>query len=71
MSNDILAPMPGTIVKLNVEKEQAVPEGYTLLLLEAMKMENPIVTTVAGTVDEILVNEGDKVQTKQLLVKIK
>lgn len=70
MSQEILAPMPGTIIKLNVEKDQAVPEGHNLLLLEAMKMENPIVTPVAGKVAEILVNEGDKVATKQLLVKI-
>lgn len=70
MGKEILAPMPGTIVQLNVETKQAVPEGYTLLLLEAMKMENPIMTPVAGTVAEILVSEGDKVMPNQLLVKI-
>ena len=70
MSKEIIAPMPGAIIKLEVEKGQAVAEGETLLFLEAMKMENPIVTPVAGTVADILVNVGDQVATHQLLAMI-
>lgn len=70
MSKEIVAPMPGAIVKLDVKKGQAVAEGETLLFLEAMKMENPIVTPVAGTVADILVNVGDQVATHQLLAMI-
>lgn len=40
MSKEIIAPMPGAIVKLDIEKGQDVAEGETLLFLEAMKMEN-------------------------------
>lgn len=70
MSKEINAPMPGAIVKLEVQKGQDVAEGDTLLFLEAMKMENPILTPFTGTVADILVNIGDHVATNQLLVKI-
>lgn len=70
MSKEIKAPMPGTIVRLEVKKGQVVAEGETLLFLEAMKMENPIVAKVAGTVADVLVNVGDRVATHQLLVMI-
>ncbi len=48
MSKEILAPMPGTIFKVHVNEGDDVVEGQELLVLEAMKMENPIVTTVTG-----------------------
>ena len=70
MSKEINSPMPGIIVRLEVRKGQDVAEGETLLFLEAMKMENAIVTPVAGKISDILVNVGDKVATRQLLVQI-
>lgn len=70
MSKEIIAPMPGTIVKLEVKKGQVVAEGETLLFLEAMKMENPIVTPVTGRVADILIAVGDQVATQQLLLMI-
>jgi biotin carboxyl carrier protein len=70
MSTEILSPMPGTIFKVNVSEGDDVVEGQELLVLEAMKMENPIVTTAAGKVTQISVKVDDKVATKQLLVTI-
>jgi biotin carboxyl carrier protein len=70
MSTEILSPMPGTIFKVNVSEGDDVVEGQELLVLEAMKMENPIVTTAAGKVTKISVKVDDKVATKQLLVTI-
>jgi biotin carboxyl carrier protein len=70
MSTEILAPMPGTIFKVNVAPGDDVVEGQELLVLEAMKMENPIVTTTAGTVKEVKVSVDDKVATKDLLIVI-
>ena len=61
--------MPGTIVKVNVETGQNVAEGEKLLILEAMKMENPIVSTESGIIKNINISEGDKVSTKQVLVE--
>ena len=57
----ITVPMQGTIVKLEVEVGQEVEAGQSLLVLEAMKMENQINSDVSGTVAEIKVAAGDTV----------
>lgn len=70
MTTEILSPMPGTIIDVSVNPGDAVEEGQELLVLEAMKMENPIVATVDGTVKEVNVSVDDKVGTNQVLVVI-
>lgn len=70
MTTEILAPMPGTICQIQVTAGDDVVEGQELLVLEAMKMENPIVSTIAGKVKAVQVKVDDKVATKQLLVVI-
>ena len=57
----ITVPMQGTIVKIEVEVGQEVAAGQSLLVLEAMKMENQINSDVSGTVAEIKVSAGDTV----------
>ena len=57
----ITVPMQGTIVKIEVEVGQEVEAGQSLLVLEAMKMENQISSDVSGTVAEIKVAAGDTV----------
>ena len=57
----ITVPMQGTIVKIEVEVGQEVEAGQTLLVLEAMKMENQINSDVSGIVAEIKVSAGDTV----------
>ena len=64
------APMPGTILKVNVSQGQAVKEGQVLCVLEAMKMENEIVAPVSGTVTGVLVAKGASVDTGATLVVI-
>ncbi|MEA3437792.1 MAG: biotin/lipoyl-containing protein [Thermodesulfobacteriota bacterium] len=70
MSTEILAPMPGTIIEVQVNQGDDVVEGQELVVLEAMKMENPIVSTDSGKVKEINVKVDDKVATKQVIVVI-
>ena len=70
MSTEILAPMPGTIFSVSVAVGDDVIEGQELLVLEAMKMENPIVATTSGKVTEIKVSKDDRVATKQPLLVI-
>ncbi len=64
------APMPGTILKVNVSQGQAVKEGDVLLVLEAMKMENEIMAPKSGTVKQVLVSKGSTVETGAPLVRI-
>ena len=62
------APMPGVILKVLVKQGDAVKEGDTLAILEAMKMENEIAAPKAGTVAQIVCNVGDKVDTGAALI---
>jgi len=68
--NAVKAPMPGTILKVNVQNGQAVKEGDVLVVLEAMKMENEILAPKAGTVTQVLVAKGSTVDTGAPLVEI-
>ena len=66
----VKSPMPGNVLKINVIQGQQVKEGEVLLILEAMKMENEIVSTKAGTVAQIVVSKGAVVETGAPLVVI-
>lgn len=68
MAVNIVAPMPGTISEILVEVGDQVKADEELVILEAMKMENPITAPSSGTVKEIKVSEEDKVDTNQLLI---
>jgi len=64
----IEAPLPGTIWNVEVEVGSHVKEGDTVLILEAMKMENEIMTEIDGIIKEVLVQKGDAVQAGDVLV---
>ena len=66
----VKAPMPGTILKVNVQNGQAVKEGDVLVVLEAMKMENEIMAPKAGTITQVLVSKGSSVDTGAPMVVI-
>ena len=66
----IKSPMPGNVLKINVAQGQSVKEGDVLIVLEAMKMENEIVSTKSGTVAQIVVSKGAVVETDSPLVVI-
>ena len=66
----VKAPLPGTINDIKVAVGQAVKKGDTLVVLEAMKMENNIEADVAGTVKEVKVRKGDSVLEGDVLVVI-
>ncbi|MBQ9991735.1 MAG: biotin/lipoyl-binding protein [Lachnospiraceae bacterium] len=66
----IEAPMPGTILTVNVTVGQSVQKGDVLLVLEAMKMENEISAPVSGTITQIVASRGATVETGSVLVVI-
>jgi len=67
---DILAPMPGKVIAVDVALGQAVEPGQRLLVLEAMKMEHALAAPFAGIVAELGVSEGAQVQVETLLARI-
>lgn len=64
----VVAPMPGTILKVNVKPGSAVKKGDSLLVLEAMKMENDIAAPCDGTIASVGVSQGATVSTGDVLV---
>lgn len=67
--NEIKAPMPGLILDINVEVGQTVKEDDSLLILEAMKMENVLTSPRDGVIKSISVSKGDTVDKNQLLLE--
>ena len=66
----IEAPLPGVVCDLMVEKNQHVKKGDSLLILEAMKMQNEIVSPSDGMVKEIYIKTDDNVMKNQELIQI-
>ena len=66
----IIAPMQGTVVKVAVEEGQVVEEGDLVIVLEAMKMENPVVAHQAGTITNLSVEPGTPVPPGTAMCKI-
>ncbi|WP_316790704.1 acetyl-CoA carboxylase biotin carboxyl carrier protein subunit [Pedobacter frigoris] len=66
---EIKAPMPGLVLNVIVAEEQAVLKGDSLLVLEAMKMENVIKSPTDGVVKKVLIQKGDKVEKNEILIQ--
>ena len=67
--NNIKAPMPGLIIDLKVHVGDVVKVGDQVLILEAMKMENVLKSAGEGTVKNVKVKKGDRVEKGQVLVE--
>jgi acetyl/propionyl-CoA carboxylase alpha subunit len=69
-AGSLVAPLPGTVVKVHVGVGDAVEAGDTLVAIEAMKMEHEVHAPVSGTVAGVHVSSGDQVEAGRLLVVI-
>ncbi|MGB1288148.1 MAG: biotin/lipoyl-containing protein [Aggregatilineales bacterium] len=69
-SGELPSPMPGLIVKVNVEVGQAVEVGQTVVILESMKMQNELKAQIDGTVTEVHCANGDTVDKNDVLLVI-
>jgi len=70
VSGTITAPMPGTVIKVNVHQGSTVEAGDPLVVLEAMKMETPLLAPYDATVKTVHVEEGDRVAGGAVLVEL-
>ena len=67
--NELKAPMPGMIVGISVQPGEGIKKGDSLLILEAMKMENNLKAPGDGTVKTIRIIKGDRVEKGQVLIE--
>jgi acetyl-CoA carboxylase biotin carboxyl carrier protein len=67
---DVLAEMVANVWKVVVAQGDSVADGDTLVILESMKMEIPVIAEGSGTVTELRVNEGDVVQEGDVIAVI-
>ena len=70
MAEEVLAEMVSTVFQIVAQEGAAVVEGDTLVLLESMKMEIPVLAEVAGTVSKVSVSVGDVIQAGDLIAVI-
>lgn len=67
-ANTVTAPMPGTVLSINVAEGDVVKNGQVLLILEAMKMENEIMAPADGTIASIQIASGASVSSGDVLI---
>lgn len=68
---EVVSPIQGTVVNVKVKVGDKVKKGDVVCVVEAMKLENDVVSTFDGEVSEVLVAKGQAVTAKQALVKVK
>ena len=67
-SGDVKAPMPGLVVAVQVEEGQTVTQGETVIVLEAMKMQNELKSPIDGEIESVSVEVSQTVDKGDLLV---
>ena len=70
MAESVTAPMVGKVLQVQCKAGDKVEENQVILVLEAMKMEIPVVAPTAGTIKEVKVSPGDTVESDTILVVI-
>lgn len=67
---EVKPPMPGSVVKILVEAGQEVSDGDGLIIVEAMKMETTLYSSIGGIVTEVNVKEGEQVDADKIMILV-
>ena len=67
---EVLSPLPGLVATVHVKAGDVVSSGDPVVTLQSMKMEIPVPTESDGTVDEVLVGEGDEIDTGAVIARV-
>ena len=70
MVAELMSPLPGLVATVHVKVGDAIAAGDPVVTLQSMKMEIPIPAEGDGTVAEILVSEGDEIDTGALIARL-
>ncbi len=70
MATEVMVPMVGKIVSVEVKPGDTISENDPVVILEAMKMEMPVPSPASGTVKEVLVKPGDEVEADKVIAII-
>ncbi|MCA9877044.1 MAG: acetyl-CoA carboxylase biotin carboxyl carrier protein subunit [Thermomicrobiales bacterium] len=67
---DIVSPLPGLVATIHVSAGNTIAEGDPVVTLQSMKMEIPVTAEVAGEIAEVLVAEGDEIDTGTVIARL-
>jgi biotin carboxyl carrier protein len=70
MSAEVLSPLPGLVATIHVSAGDTISSGEPVVTLQSMKMEIPITAESDGTIAEILVSEGDEIDTGAVIARL-
>ena len=71
LSKKLISPMPGLVKSISIKKGQLIKQGQELIVIEAMKMDNILISEKDCIVDDVLIKEGSSVSTDEVLITFK
>ena len=70
MATEVLSPLPGLVATVHVKSGDAIAAGDPVVTLQSMKMEIPVAAESGGTVAEVLVSEGEEIDTGEVIARL-
>ena len=70
MASEVLSPLPGLVATVHVKSGDAIAAGDPVVTLQSMKMEIPVAAESGGTVAEVLVSEGEEIDTGAVIARL-
>ncbi len=70
MPSEVLSPLPGLVATVHVKSGDAIAAGDPVVTLQSMKMEVPVAAESGGTVAEVLVSEGEEIDTGAVIARL-